>query len=70
MKWLEREQSLLHREKQTKTNQSIIKAWNNEGSKLFILQKKCKYVTIATMEREKYENEYFIKTIYTLLFKI
>lgn len=70
MKWLEREQSLLHREKQTKTNIESNRKTRVNRHGLFILQKKERYGTIATMECEIYENKNFIETIFAILFEI
>ena len=69
MKWLEREQSLLLREKQTKTNKNfkypeISRNWFQDifMCKIFYICGK-----LATMECDDHENKYFMKTIYTIL---
>ena len=72
MKWLEREQYSLLREKQTKTN---FRKFNpgiskKAGFRIFLCKNEKFCGTLATMECEAYENEYFIETISTLLWKI
>ena len=71
MKWLEREQYSLHREKTTKTNlyENFGTAAHGLCGSIFLqIYKKCD--TMSIMECESDENKNFIKTIYTLLQKL